>query len=881
MKPAPARPRRPWRPARPARGPCGGAVRSGCRDAEAVRAPVRLVAALAALWSLRLALELPAFAGGCRSPNLHGRPLGGRARAGPPPPAATVERLALGGKPAVTGAEVERPEREGEEEEEAYVLDDEYNTAMQSLADAESVGPVKYFGTSSVEGMPILSSPGGEPTDLLSPGDVVAAEVGGEDGHARLLDGRGWLQLQAGVEEVHPWAAGVMKKPGIGQNDAAALAYLTLDTDGSSPLAEHLPLPRRVVAEMERRGISSASPIQEAVFSRVHRGESLCLQSQTGSGKTLAMMLPLLTAMSEESEWGVNGDKIIVVTSCRELAVQLLADIDSVGFFPKAQGYSTMVIVGNLPPTEAILRANVIVGTPNELGGVLHKEPAIVKQLNTQLRAIVMDEVDEYTTAPRLFASKWALKKKRKRYNEMKMTLNNRLGDFDTGKIEWFVKRSLAYCRRKDLQVLAASATLSRNMARKVYRLLRWDPLGRWYNKPPPLMRPVAAMRADWQAIPRMPTVPLHVVHRYVQVVKAKTDITISSRHYTRKPYHLGGLPRLRVRAASGQQRGLFGQAGRPITERLAASLLDGLHDALKARQPGISSMLIISRTVGVTVRDTVKQLRKWGFYEAEGIHEALWDDPRDWPSRWAQKYTYDQKDHAMELAERHRVLNERLKNGQHRPLAVGSPAWQRLEERKQRGESTSPILVGFEGVGRGLHYDGVETVYILGLPRKPEVYLHLAGRVGRLGQRGGKVISVLPKRSSKVLEAWSTQIGPGVHFAPETVARIRSAPVETPPRSPEEQDRDRLDQRRQMRERRARRRERAREPLFLPEGEDYVPMPAQRPQPAREPAAWRREEEPVEVGQRGEWLKELVHPRRELEEAALRRLAGRPAPPA
>ena len=37
----------------------------------------------------------------------------------------------------------------------------------------------------------------------------------------------------------------------------------------------------------------------------VSPGESMCLQSQTGSGKTLAMMLPLLTAMSEE----LAGDK--------------------------------------------------------------------------------------------------------------------------------------------------------------------------------------------------------------------------------------------------------------------------------------------------------------------------------------------------------------------------------------------------------------------------------------------------------------------------------------------------------------------------------------------------------------------------------------------
>ena len=104
------------------------------------------------------------------------------------------------------------------------------------------------------------------------------------------------------------------------------------------------------------------------------------------------MVLPLLTAMSEESQWGRDGDKIVVITSCRELAVQLFSDIDSMGFFPKGQGFATMVIVGNVPPSEAVLNANVIIGTPNELGGLLHKDNEIVRQMNTKLRGIILDE---------------------------------------------------------------------------------------------------------------------------------------------------------------------------------------------------------------------------------------------------------------------------------------------------------------------------------------------------------------------------------------------------------------------------------------------------------------------------------------------------------
>eukprot|EP00930_Biecheleria_cincta_P045792 TRINITY_DN31563_c0_g1_i1.p1 TRINITY_DN31563_c0_g1~~TRINITY_DN31563_c0_g1_i1.p1 ORF type:complete len:924 (+),score=149.99 TRINITY_DN31563_c0_g1_i1:70-2841(+) len=714
-----------------------------------------------------------------------------------------------------------------EEEESGYVIDE----GAIALPAPQSIGEVKYFGVSEVEGVAIDQEPGGEEVDRLMPGDVVAAETPSAGGHARLLDGRGWLDLNllgAGLEEVQPWAARLMKPAGITKADAASLAYVSLDDSNMPPLGEHLPLPSRVLAELDRRGISKASPIQEAVFSDIHKGKSLCLQSQTGTGKTLAMMLPLLTAMSEESQWGKNGDKIIVVTSARELAAQLYSDIDSMRFYPQGKGFATLVCVGNVPPTEAILNANIIIGTPNELGGVLHKDNDLIRSTVTQLRAIVLDEVDSYTTAPKIFASKWKIKRKRRLYNEKKAVLDGKLGDFNTGLIEWFLKRSLAYNRRQDLQVLAASATMNRNMAYKVHRLLRWDPLGRWYNKPPPLMRPKAAMRADWQAIPMMPTIPLEVKHRYVPVTLAKTNTRIADRHWTRKPVDKGGLARIKIkRTKTGRGKNLHGEGGRPVAKGTAACMMDGLYDALRSRKPG-SSMVIICRTAGVTVRDTVRQLHAWGIREAEAIHAALWDDPEDWPSRWAIKYSHDMQDHAPQIAARHRELNERTRQGRHVAYPVGSDAWTALERRKKAGETTSPILVGFEGAGRGLHFDGIETVYILGILRTPQAYLHLAGRVGRLGQPAGKVISVLPVKAKKVLDSWRKLIGPGVQIEREPINRFRSAHVsETEAyEKPLVQRRLKLSPPSKVDGQKLGDGKEEAEPLLLPKPKDYVQLP-------------------------------------------------------
>jgi len=735
------------------------------------------------------------------------------------------------------------------EEDSGYAFDEEI---FNDDDKPEDIGPVHYYGVTDAGGLPILLAPGEDEVDRLSPGDVVAAQVPSNGTMGRLLDGRGWINLELGegLEEVQPWAAKIMKKPGITKADAASLGYLSLDDSRLTPLAQHLPLPNRVISQLYKRGVKKASPIQEAVFSDIYQGKSLCLQSQTGTGKTLAMVLPLLTAMSEESQWGRDGDKIIIISSCRELAVQLYSDIDSMGFFPKGKGFATMVIVGNVPPSEAVLNANVIIGTPNELGGLIHKDNTIVQQMNTKLRGIILDEVDEYTTAPRLFASKWAIKKKRRIYNEKKATLSGRLGDFNTGVIEWFLKRSLAYSRRRDLQVLAASATMNREMARKVHRLLRWDPLGRWYQNPPPLMRPLAMMKAEWQAVPMMPTIPLNLKHRYFPVVPGATDTQISEKHWMRKPYSDGGLPRLKVRGIN-QRRGM-GQ--RPMALSKANAILDGLHDALKARKKGSgSSLVIICRSVGLTVREALRNLQDWGFHEAEAIHEALWTDPEDWPSRWALKYSYDQQDHASDIAEKHDQLNQRTRNAQHMEHPIGSNEWRELEARKEAGESTAPVLIGFEGLGRGIHFDGVDTVYILGLPQKPKAYLHYAGRVGRLGQKAGKVVSIIPVAGEKVLKAWASKIGPGVRFREEIVKRIRTSEV-----SKEESYRLPLKTKRSLRKEPEI--EVEKEPFLLPEPEDPFRLPSLDEEiEEEEEDPFLREPEPVKIPEK---MKEAVRNR-------------------
>jgi len=697
------------------------------------------------------------------------------------------------GEEEIWAAEGEYSEEEEEEDDDDFDFDEEhedfegYEIDDSPLNDAvpESIGPIRYFGVSLPEGIKIFEEENSEEESAaLYAGEVIAAEVPTNGTWGRLLDGRGWINLDKlddGIGEVHPWAAKVLAKR-ITKEDANALAYLTMDEDAATDLNEHLPLPRRVIQNLEKRGIKKASPIQEAVFNEIYNGKSLCLQSQAGTGKTLAMALPVLTAMSEESEWGYHGDKMIIVAASRELAVQLYSDIDGMGWFPQGKGFATMCIVGNVPPDHALLKANVIVGTPNELGGLLHKNHTIIQQLNTKLRAVVLDEVDEYTSAPRFFASKYKIKKRRKQHMYKKRVLDWKMGDFNKGLIELFMKRTFNYCRRRDLQILAASATLGRNMKRKVYRLMRWDPLGRWYNNPPPLIRPKAMMEADWQATPFVPTISQDVKHRFIRTVKPKDEsrgFEISDLHWTRQPYRKGGMalrPVKRGRNAGYRPKALEKGMGFPVSKLTAVGMLDGLHDALKCRGNG-TCMVMLCRTAGITVSETLEKLHEWGFYEAEGLHEAIFTHPADPNERRAAKFNYDMKDHANILAGRHAELQERARSGVAAQHPVGSYAWRKMSARKEFGETTSPILVGFQGLSRGIHFDGLKTVYILGTPRTPQAYMHMAGRVGRLGQKGeaGKVVSIVSEKQPKQLNSWARKLGPNVRFESEPITRIRS----------------------------------------------------------------------------------------------------------
>lgn len=59
--------------------------------------------------------------------------------------------------------------------------------------------------------------------------------------------------------------------------------------------------------------------------------------------------------------------------------------------------------------------------------------------------------------------------------------------------------------------------------------------------------------------------------------------------------------------------------------------------------------------------------------------------------------------------------------------------------------------LVATDIAARGLHFDGVDTVYHLSIPEEPMDYLHRAGRTGRNGTKGTSILIVTKAEIARI----------------------------------------------------------------------------------------------------------------------------------
>jgi superfamily II DNA/RNA helicase len=143
---------------------------------------------------------------------------------------------------------------------------------------------------------------------------------------------------------------------------------------------------RSVVDALAARSIDHPFPIQEMVIRDALAGHDLLVQSPTGSGKTLAFGVPLV----ELIEPGKKGPQALVLAPTRELAGQIVDELDSLASARRLRIAAVYGGVGFGPQIKAAGRADILVATPGRLEDLIGRGSVSL----SRVRVLVLDEAD-------------------------------------------------------------------------------------------------------------------------------------------------------------------------------------------------------------------------------------------------------------------------------------------------------------------------------------------------------------------------------------------------------------------------------------------------------------------------------------------------------
>jgi ATP-dependent RNA helicase RhlE len=146
-----------------------------------------------------------------------------------------------------------------------------------------------------------------------------------------------------------------------------------------------LGISKSVVGALAARNITAPFPVQQMVVSDALDGHDLLVQSPTGSGKTLAFGIP--TVDSIEPGDGVSA---LILAPTRELASQIVDELDSIA---RARNLRVAAVYGGVgfgPQSNAARRADIIVATPGRLEDLLGRNTISLGRV----QVLVLDEAD-------------------------------------------------------------------------------------------------------------------------------------------------------------------------------------------------------------------------------------------------------------------------------------------------------------------------------------------------------------------------------------------------------------------------------------------------------------------------------------------------------
>jgi superfamily II DNA/RNA helicase len=140
-----------------------------------------------------------------------------------------------------------------------------------------------------------------------------------------------------------------------------------------------------VVGALATRGITEPFPVQQLVVSDALDGHDLLVQSPTGSGKTLAFGIPMVDSIEPGA-----GLSALVLAPTRELASQIVDELDSIARARELRIAAVYGGVGFGPQSNAARRADIVVATPGRLEDLLSRGTISLDRV----QILVLDEAD-------------------------------------------------------------------------------------------------------------------------------------------------------------------------------------------------------------------------------------------------------------------------------------------------------------------------------------------------------------------------------------------------------------------------------------------------------------------------------------------------------
>jgi ATP-dependent RNA helicase RhlE len=140
------------------------------------------------------------------------------------------------------------------------------------------------------------------------------------------------------------------------------------------------------VDALSARSIDSPFPVQEMVIRDALAGHDLLVQSPTGSGKTLAFGIPMVDLIDPREK----GPQALVLAPTRELAGQIVDELDSLA---RARNLRIAAVYGGVgfgPQIKAAGRADILVATPGRLEDLIGRGAVAL----SRVRILVLDEAD-------------------------------------------------------------------------------------------------------------------------------------------------------------------------------------------------------------------------------------------------------------------------------------------------------------------------------------------------------------------------------------------------------------------------------------------------------------------------------------------------------